>query len=228
MRPDQIEGSEIAHTFIELRRPPEVGEEEGQARDLQALVNVECVGAIDIPEGLVRENALGGQEGAALSEHMMHGIIRNADRRQGADVGMIFDGYPQSSGMHHQRVVVAMRPVEHQRKILPILCRFSLYVDELCGVRHRLEDDDEGFRDLKRYDALPAGRQFQSLDDELVDHRLVVAFRQIDARAPVDLAEVFCGRKLVGVMSLDPPDIGTDRERHLDHLVERRLVASGA
>ena len=46
----QIVSDEIADALIERRRALEVGEQEGQARDLEPLIDVERIGAIDVAE----------------------------------------------------------------------------------------------------------------------------------------------------------------------------------
>ncbi len=51
----QIVGHDVADPVVELGRALEVGEQERQARDLQPLVDVERVGAIDVAERLVGE-----------------------------------------------------------------------------------------------------------------------------------------------------------------------------
>ncbi|MNL60846.1 hypothetical protein D3C87_1846950 [compost metagenome] len=58
---------------------------------------------------------------------------------------------------------------------------------------HRLEDDDELGRKLQRDHGLFAGRQFERLEYEVLDHFLVVIVGQIDAGTPIDLAEIFAG-----------------------------------
>ena len=70
MRAHQIEGGEIADPLVERGRTLEVGEQEGQRRDLEALVDIEIVGLEDVAEGLVREHPLGGEERLALAEQL--------------------------------------------------------------------------------------------------------------------------------------------------------------
>ncbi len=62
MRAHQVEGDEVPHPLVELGRAAQIGEEEGEAGDLQPLIHVERVGAIDVAKGLVGEQPLGGQE----------------------------------------------------------------------------------------------------------------------------------------------------------------------
>ena len=64
-------GHEIADAFVELRRAPQIREQEGEAGDLQALIDVQRFGAIEIAEGLVGEQPLCRQERPPLLEHIM-------------------------------------------------------------------------------------------------------------------------------------------------------------
>src|SRR2546430_10710097 len=47
MRSDEVEGGEVADLLVELGRPPEIGEQKGQAGDLEPLVDIDRVGAVD-------------------------------------------------------------------------------------------------------------------------------------------------------------------------------------
>ena len=67
----QIEGDEIANPLVELGRAFEVGEQERQAGDLQPLVDVERVGAVDVAESLVGQEPLGGEEALAAAEQLV-------------------------------------------------------------------------------------------------------------------------------------------------------------
>src|SRR5438128_535528 len=90
MRADEIIGDKVANTLVELGRAFQVGEEEGEAGDLQALIDVERVGAIDVSEGLIGEEALRREERSALSEQMMQLLVGDPDARQGAHVAAVF------------------------------------------------------------------------------------------------------------------------------------------
>ncbi len=94
-------------------------------------------------------------------------------------------------------------------------------------MRHRLEDDQELGRQLQRQLRLFAGRQLERVERDLLDHPFEI-LRQLHRRGPEDLAEIFGEGQLVRVVRRDAADAAADRERHLDHLVERRLVAGGA
>src|SRR5215211_8282260 len=82
MRAHEIIRRKVSHPLVELGRSPQVGEQERQARDLEPLVDVERVRPINVPKGLVREQALGGQEWAAMAEDVVEIVARNADIRQ--------------------------------------------------------------------------------------------------------------------------------------------------
>jgi len=51
------------HPLVELGRALEVGEQEGEAGDLEALVDVDRVGAVEVAERLVGEQPLGVRNG---------------------------------------------------------------------------------------------------------------------------------------------------------------------
>ena len=63
MRPHEVEGDEVADPLVEFGRAAQVGEQEGQAGDLEPLVHVQRIGAVEVAEGLVGEQPLGGEEG---------------------------------------------------------------------------------------------------------------------------------------------------------------------
>ena len=68
---DQIEGDQIADPLVKLRRAFEVGEQEGQAGDLEPLLDVDRVGPVDVSEDLVGQHPFGGQEWPAPAEQLM-------------------------------------------------------------------------------------------------------------------------------------------------------------
>ena len=57
MRPHQIEGHQVADPLVELGGSAQIGEQEGQAGDLQSLVDIERVGPIDVAKRLVGQEA---------------------------------------------------------------------------------------------------------------------------------------------------------------------------
>ena len=131
MRPHDIEGGQVADTFVKFGRASEVGEQEGQAGDLQPLVDIERVGAVEVAERLVGQQALGGEEGAAAAEHAVQGVAGDADAGQHARIGAVLQRDAQRSGPHLQRLVVHVLAVEGERQALPLARRLALDVDEL-------------------------------------------------------------------------------------------------
>lgn len=86
MRSYQVEGREVADALVEFRRAAQVGEEESKAGDLQPLVHIERVGAVDVAESLVGEQPLGGEKwptatAATRTEHIP-GKLENAQARR--------------------------------------------------------------------------------------------------------------------------------------------------
>src|SRR5215204_3483886 len=62
VRPNEVEGDEVSDTLVKLGQSLQVGEQEGEARDLQTLVDGQRVSPEDIAEGLVCEKLLAGNE----------------------------------------------------------------------------------------------------------------------------------------------------------------------
>ena len=100
MRAHQIERGEIADPLVQRGRSLQIGEQEGQRRDLEALIDAEIVGLEHVAEGLVRQHPLGGEERLPLADQMMHHIARDKDRRQRPDIGLIFERQSQRSRTH--------------------------------------------------------------------------------------------------------------------------------
>ena len=84
MRPHQVEGDEVADPIVEFGRALQVGEQEGQAGDLEPLVEVERVGSVDVAEGLVGQQPLRGQERPAPRQQSMQRVSGDPDPRQRA------------------------------------------------------------------------------------------------------------------------------------------------
>ena len=84
MRAHEVVGDEIADPLVELGRALEVGEQEGEAGDLQPLIDVERVGAVDVAEGLVGEQPLGGEERPAPAEQIVQRVAGDPDAGQHA------------------------------------------------------------------------------------------------------------------------------------------------
>ena len=116
----QVEGDEIADPLVELGRALEVGEQEGEAGDLQPLVDVERVGAIDVAEGLVGEQALGGQERPALAEQSCS--ASPAIQTPGSTRASVWFSSVSRSGPGRSSTVLGRRVhvVVDQRQVLPL------------------------------------------------------------------------------------------------------------
>ena len=156
----QVERHQIADALVELGRALEVGEQEREAGDLQPLVDVERVGAVDVAERLVREQALGGQERPAPAEQLVERVARDPYARQHPHVGAVLDREAQRPGAQLDgRPGRRVHPVDGEREALTLARRLALDVEELRRVRHRVEDDHELRRQLQRQDApsRPAG-----------------------------------------------------------------------
>ena len=87
-----------------------------------------------------------------------------------------------------------MRPADHHREGLPLTRRLALHVDELRGVRHRIEHDDELRGQRERKQCLLAGRQLDHFERDILEHLLEGCLGQVHARAPEDLPVILGGR----------------------------------
>jgi hypothetical protein len=72
-----IVGDEIADPLIERGRALEIGEEERKARDLEPLIDIEEIGAIDVAKRLVGQEALCGEERLAFAEQIVEPVAGN-------------------------------------------------------------------------------------------------------------------------------------------------------
>jgi hypothetical protein len=70
VRSHQIVRNEIADPLIELGRALEIRKQKSEAGYFQPLVDIERIGTIDVPERLIREQALGRQEGRRLPSRL--------------------------------------------------------------------------------------------------------------------------------------------------------------
>ena len=117
--------------------------------------------------------------------------------------------------------------VEDERERLPLLGRLAFDVEELRRVGDGLEGDDERLGQMQRQQRALAWRQLDAIEHDTVDDVRKIAW-QIDPRTPEHLPHIVPHRQAVGIVGGDPADAGADRERHLDHFVERRLISGGA
>src|SRR5215207_1608602 len=78
---NEVEGDEVSDTLVKLGRSLQVGEQEGEARDLQTLVNVQRVSPEDVAEGLVCEKLLAGNEGSPMPQEIIERRSRDPQAR---------------------------------------------------------------------------------------------------------------------------------------------------
>src|SRR5258708_14985177 len=130
MRSDEIEGHEVTDPLVELGRALEIGEQESEAGDLQALVDVERAGPIDVAKGLVRQQAACRQERLASADQVVERISGNPDRRQDTLLGTVLHGEPQRSRLQLRGFCRHADFVEYQRGMLAIACRLALDIEK--------------------------------------------------------------------------------------------------
>src|SRR5271165_1641843 len=170
MRPDEVEGDQVAHPLIELGGTSEVGEEKCQTGDLEALIYVDRVGAVEIAKDLVGQQPLCGQEGLAPAQQLIEPFRRHPKPGQYAGVSAIFEREAQRSRAQLDRLRRRPHRVEKQRKVLALACRFALDLEELGHVGHRVEKDHELGRQLQRKQGLPARRKLDRVEGYLLDY----------------------------------------------------------
>src|SRR5262249_59462795 len=95
---DEIEGDEVADPVIERGRAFEIAEQNSQAQDLEALADGECVGPVDVAEGLIAEEALRVENGFASLEELVQRLIHDPYRRQHATIAAVVQREAQRPG----------------------------------------------------------------------------------------------------------------------------------
>jgi len=196
MRAHEVERGEIADAFIKLGRASEIREQEGQAGDFEPLMYVHRVGAVEIAKDLVGEQAFGRQEGLAPAQELLKLAPRDPQFRQHPGFGVVFERQAQWPRTQLYGFRRRAHLVEDERKALAFVRRLAFDVEELGGVRHRIEDDHKIRRQLQRKLRLPAGRKLDRIKRDLLDQSIEVIWK-IDRRAPEYLAKILRERKLV-------------------------------
>ena len=115
MLANKIVGHEIPNPLIERSRALEIGEQERKTCDLQPLIDIKRVGAKQVAESLIGEEALGRKERPAPAEQMVQLVTGNPKRREHATVGAIFERQSQGPGPHRDRPDGRRHLVEHDR-----------------------------------------------------------------------------------------------------------------
>ena len=100
MRAHQIECGEIADPLVQGGRALQIGEQEGQRCDLEALIDAEIVGLEDVAEGLVGQHPLCRKKRLALAYQVMERLSRDKNRRQHPHASLIVERQPQRTWPH--------------------------------------------------------------------------------------------------------------------------------
>src|SRR4029077_10975089 len=159
MLANEIIGDKVSDSVVELGRTFEIGEQERQAGQFQALIDVKRIGAVNVAEYLVGQQALGSEKRFSLAEHMMKRFTSDPNRWQDTQIGLIFEHKEQWPSTHFGCYGRPLHLVEDQRQILTFLRRLTFDIDEMRHVGDRLENDQEFGRHLKRHLRLLARRQ---------------------------------------------------------------------
>ena len=72
MSAHQIVGDQITNSLVEFRRTFEVGKQKGETRNLEPLIHVERVGAMNVAECLVSQKTFRSQEGTTLVDEFVN------------------------------------------------------------------------------------------------------------------------------------------------------------
>src|SRR5258708_37730657 len=123
MRSDEVEGDQIPNPFVELGGTSEVGEQERQTGDLQALVDIDRVGAVEIAKNLVCQQPLCAQERLAPAQDLSELVRRYPQPRQYARVCAVFKRQAQRPWAQLDRLRRRAYPVEQQREGLALALR---------------------------------------------------------------------------------------------------------
>ena len=147
---DEVIRDQVADAFVKLGGALEIGEQEREAGDVEALIDVERIGAIEVMECLIGEQALCRQEGLAPAEKAMERVPGDPHARQYPCVGAILECEAKRAGP--QLYCSGRRPdlVENEREVLALARRLPFDVEELRRVRHRFENNHELRRQLQR------------------------------------------------------------------------------
>src|SRR5260370_1414113 len=224
---DEIEGDEVADALIERGGVLEITEQESQAQDLEALADGERVGPVDVAEGLVGEEALCIQNGLASLEEVVQRLVRHPYGWQHATLGAVFQSQAQWPGTQGNGVDRHLDLGEDHGQVLALARLLTADIEELGRMRHRIEHDQRALRQLQREDGPFPWRQVDAFERDLPQQLLQIGWK-IDGRTPEDLAIIFGRGQFVRTMGRDLPHARAYREGHLDQVVERRLIASGA
>src|SRR6266702_1290942 len=196
---DEIEGDEVANALIEPGGVLEITEQESQAQDLEALADGERLGPVDVAEGLIGEETLGGEDGLASLQEVVQRLVRHPYGRQHATLGAVFQSKPQWPGAQGNAVDRNLDLVEDHRQVLPLARLLAADIKELGRMRHGIEHDQTALRQLQREDGPFSWRQVDALERDLPQQLLQIGWK-IDGRTPEYLAKIFGRGQFVGAM----------------------------
>ncbi len=66
MRLDEIESRQVSNPLVKCRGAAQIGKKKSEAGYFQPLVDVECIGAMDVAKSLIGQKPLGGEERPAI------------------------------------------------------------------------------------------------------------------------------------------------------------------
>ena len=192
VRPHHVVGNQVADALVEIGGPLQIGEQEGKARDLEPLVDVERVGAVDVAKRLVGEQALRRQERFALAEEVMHLVSRDPHGRQHAHVGAVLEDETKRPGPHLDLPGGRLHLVEYHREVLALARGVAVARRETAPSASLDQTRCRTFAgSWSERIAFSPARQLNVVDYDFLEQPLVrLGPRKVDARTPEDLPHV--------------------------------------
>jgi len=148
--PHQIVGNQISNALVEFGGALEVGKQEGETRDLEALIYVKRIGAINIAECLVGQETFRRQERPTFAEEIVKLVAGHPDTGERGYYRSVLQRNLQRAWSHlnglGRRVILGHDEGER----LAFVRRLALHFNELRHVDDRIEHDHKCFGQLHR------------------------------------------------------------------------------
>src|SRR5207248_11172697 len=117
------------------------GKQKGETRDLEALIYVKRIGAIDIAECLVGQETFRRQERATFAEEIVKLIAGHPDAGERGDIRAVLQRNLQRAWTHLNGPGRRVLPGHDEGERLAFARRLALHFNELRHVYDRIEHD---------------------------------------------------------------------------------------
>ena len=229
MMPHQVVCHEIPHPFVQLGGAAQVGEENGQAGDLEALIHGERIRLVQVTKRLIAQHVLGSEEGSALGHQVVQLVVRPENARQKPSVAAILERQAQWARSKLEGVVIAEALRVGHGQLLTLVRGLSLHVEKVARVRDRFEQNQEFRGQRERQDGAFAGRERRVFHHQTPHHRVpLLVARQGQPRAEIKKMNVVPVVELARVVMRQTLHARIDTEHDFHQLVERWFVGGGA